>query len=133
MLRVQSLEPHQEKLSQNQSFYCGKRGHTKKNCFKRDLHQALKQLGPLPHQPTKKKQTSLDRMKEIEFIKKGDEIMMKHLEQELEMYIGKYKFEWAERYFRKPILPKMENGESHPRGSANDKTKDIKYPPSSVL
>ena len=54
----------------------------------------------------KKKQTSLDRMKEIEFVKKGDEIMMKHLGQELAMYIGKYKFEWAERYFRKPILPK---------------------------
>ena len=45
-------------------------------------------------------------MKEIEFVKKGDEIMMKHLGQELAMYIGKYKFEWAERYFRKPILPK---------------------------
>ena len=52
-------------------FYCGKRGHTKKKCFKRDLHQALqvlKQLGPQLHQPTKKKQTSLDRMKEIEFV-----------------------------------------------------------------
>ncbi len=90
-------------------FYCGKRGHTKKKCFKRDLHQALqvlKQLGPQPHQPMKKKQTSLDRMKEIEFVKKGDEIMMKHLGQELAMHIGKYNFEWAERYFRKPILPK---------------------------
>ena len=90
-------------------FDCGKRGHTKKKCFKRDLHQALqvlKQLGPQPHQPMKKKQTSLDRMKEIEFVKKGDEIMMKHLGQELAMYIGKHNFEWAERYFRKPILPK---------------------------
>lgn len=48
----------------------------------------------------------LDRIKEIEFKKVGDNVLMYHMGQELALYIGMNKIEVAERYFRRPILPK---------------------------
>ena len=65
-------------------------------CFQRELHQALqvlKQMGP--HSIAKKKQTVVDRLKEIEFKKKGENIVMSHMGQELAVYFGKWKFDYG--------------------------------------
>ena len=48
----------------------------------------------------------LERLKTIEFKKDGENVIMFHIEQELAIYTGAKKIEWAERFFRRPILPK---------------------------
>ena len=58
-----------------------------------------------PHLIVQKKQIVVDSLKEIEFKKKGGNIVMCHKGQELAIYFNKLKFEYTEKFF-KTIIPK---------------------------
>ena len=91
-------------------WYCGRQGHTKRKCFKYELHLAIKALKRAQNQSeekqTEKKQKITDRYKKMEFRKEKEEIIMSCKGMDLAIYIGKSKWEWAKREFEKPRLPK---------------------------
>ena len=99
-------------------FYCGAKGHFKSKCFKYELHKMIQILKnilfekkQLIKEPKEKKETMIDRMKQVVFKKDklGRHILV-HKEQELAVYDGDYVFTKAKKGFERQILPnwKME-------------------------
>ena len=63
-------------------WYCGYQSHTKKKCFKYELHIAIKALKKVKEikveEPIKKKQKVKDRYKMMEFRKEKEDIIMSY-------------------------------------------------------
>ena len=120
-------------------FYCGFKGHTKKFCFKLDLHRAFQALRDrTPREEAKdnkkerKKQTFIDRIKEVEFRKEGNDYIMSHMGQDLGIYIGDYIFEYAKGGFTHIQLPKWKMEKKIQQDRQVRKVKLSKYLPINV-
>ena len=80
MLGLQRLEPQKRKVPQIKMLLLWPKGHIKKKCFIRDLHQMLQLLKGLSEEKKilKKKETMLDQLKSMEFKKDGENVTMFH-------------------------------------------------------